>query len=221
MPLRRRLLPLALVPLLAPVSAWAADDLGAETPSVTLAGLRVPASRARLLSTGTMGGTEVSLVAFAADPSHGALDLLALGANGWVLALEPLSWSSVLPIPGSGPEGEHLHTRPTLVTDHLRVRLERTASVPVDGGPGGSSPTGSSKDGSGRKGRFRHESWTDYLLWSDGGLLRDDPVRAPLPGTCQAALARTRLSLRRMISVGLHGVPTALLEACPLPTLSG
>ncbi len=201
---RRRLLPLALAPLLAPAPtpARAADDLGAETPGVSLGGLQVPASRARLLSTGTMNGTEVSLVTFAAEPPHGALDLLVLGANGWVLALEPLSWSSV----ESGPGGERLYTRPSLVSDHLHLRLERSATVPLPGGGGT---------------RFRHESWTDYLLWSGGGLLRDAPVRSPLPGTCQAALARTRLALRRMISVGLHGVPAALLEACPLPALSG
>jgi hypothetical protein len=194
---RRHLLSLASSLLAAPLLAGEAARADEEFPTdrVTVEGLDVPASGTRILGQGTMAKdtphpTQVYLVGFSADPPEGELDLMVLGCNGWVLALEPLRWR--------GPHGEILHTRPTLISDWRHLRLERDASVP--------------------RGRTHyHESWTDYLLWTDGGVMRNDPVRTPLPGTLQAALAPTRAAMAGLISVGLHGVPPALLRDCPLP----
>jgi hypothetical protein len=47
--------------------------------------------------------------------------------------------------------------------------------------------------------------------------MRDAPVRTPLAGTWQGALAQQRAATRALLGVGLHGVPGALLAACPAP----
>ncbi len=168
--------------------ARAADAMAAET--ATFGGIGVPAERARVLVAFPLGGATAVALAFAADLPEGTRDLFAVAAAGRVVALEVLNWQ--------GTDGSRLHTRLSVVPDGMRLRLERTASVPRGRG-------------------FRREQWTDYLAWRDAGPMVDAPVRPVLAGTWQAGLAAQRAGVVANLAVGLRGVPPALVAACPPP----
>ncbi len=159
-------------------------------PYTVLAGIAVPAERARLLAMFPLGEATASALAFAADVPEGMRDLVAVTALGLVLALELLSWR--------GEDGSCLQTRLSAVPDHQRLRLERNASVPR--GPG-----------------YRREAWTDYLAWQGEAPMADAPVRPVLAGTWQAALAAQRAGTRTMLVVGPRGVPPGLVASCRPP----
>lgn len=190
---RRILFPFLACPMLAglPVRSRAADI---EVPEYTvLAGIAVPAERARLLATFSLGETTASAVAFAADLPEATRDLLAVTGLGLVLALELLNWH--------GEDGSRLQTRLSAVPDRQRLRLERNASVPRGRG-------------------YRREVWTDYLAWQGAQPMADAPVRPVLAGTWQAALAAQRAGTRTMLLVGLRSVPPGLVASCRPPRFS-
>jgi len=164
-----------------------------EEARITLAGIEVPAVRARLLATVKLGGMPVAVLAFAADLADGVRDLFAVVAGGRVVALEVLAWH--------GTNGERLSTQVSAVSDRLRLRLQREASAPRGRG-------------------YRREQWTDYLGWQGAAPLADAPVRPVLAGTWQAALAAQRAEMRAVLTVGPRGVAPALVAACPPPVLA-
>jgi len=168
-----------------------AADMAAVAGTI-LDGIDVPAERARVLARFALGGAPAVALAFAADLTEGARDLLAVAAAGRVVALEVLSWR--------GADGSRLYTRLSVVPDGLRLRLERSASAARGHG-------------------YRREQWTDYLAWRDGGPMADAPVRPVLAGTWQAGLAAQRAGVAATLAVGLRGVPPALVGACPPPCL--
>jgi hypothetical protein len=150
----------------------------------------VPASGARLAMMLPIAGRDVAGVAFGADTARGPGELLAL--IGWdfaglrVLGLEVLSFTGV--------DGTALSARFSGVGDQTRLRVERIASVPA--GPG-----------------KRREQWTDYLLWRDGGVLTDAPVRPAIAGSWQARLAAARAQVATMLAAGTTRVTAEMVAA--------
>jgi hypothetical protein len=180
-----------------PILAWppglsrAADGAAAEP--VVLAGIAMPATRARLLATFPLAEATASALAFGADLPEGTRDLLAVTMAGRVLALELLAWH--------GTDGSRLQTRLSAVPDRQRLRLERTASAP--------------------RGRsYRRESWTDYLAWQGEAPMADAPVRPVLAGTWQAALAAQRADMVAILAGGRRDVSPELVASCPPPRFS-
>jgi hypothetical protein len=187
---RRTLFPFLACPMLAgmPAPLRAADIVVPQY--AVLAGIAVPAERARLLATFPLGEATASALAFAADLPEGTRDLVAVTGLGLVLALELLSWH--------GEDGSRLQTRLSAVPDRQRLRLERNASA--------------------RRGHGTwHEAWTDYLAWQGGAPMTDAPVRPVLAGTWQAGLAAQRAGTRTMLVVGPRGVPPGLVASCRPP----
>ena len=157
---------------------------------ITLADIAVPAERARLLANFLLAGTAATALAFAADLPEGTRDLVAVAASGRVVALELLTWQ--------GKDGSRLQTRLSAVPDHLRLRLERIATMPRGHG-------------------YRREQWIDYLAWQGEAPMADAPVRPVLAGTWQASLAAQRAGIRALLGTGPHDLPAALLASCPPP----
>lgn len=185
--------PLLAWPVLAGTRAPArAADIAVPEYTV-LAGIAVPADRARLLATFPLGETTASALAFAADLPDGTRDLLVVTGLGLVLALELLSWL--------GEDGSRLQTRLSTVPDRQRLRLQRAASVPHGHG-------------------YRREDWTDYLAWQGAAPMADAPVRPVLAGTWQASLAAQRAGTRTMLVIGPRGVPPGLVASCRPPRFS-
>lgn len=187
MPTRRLLLAVSAL-VLSRASVRGADLF--EEPVEPLGGIVVPAERARVLAAAALGGTAAVLIAFGADTAAGQRDLLAVAAGGVLVALEPLVWR--------GTEGSRLGTRVTFVPDGQRLRLQRIGTVPRGQG-------------------YHREDWTDYLAWNNGAPMHDAPARPVLAGTWQAVLSEQRAGMRALLGVGLHGVPAALIAACPAP----
>jgi hypothetical protein len=180
----------ALAMLSAPGRAAETWDEGAQTE---LAGVLVPAARARLLARVRLGGHDTAFLAFAADLPDGERDLFAIAAEGRIMAIDVLNWR--------GADSGRLFSRLATVPDGRRVRLERTASAPRGRG-------------------MRREAWIDYLAWQEDGAMIDAPVRPVLTGTWQAALAAQRAAMLGLLAVKLHGVPPSLVAALPPPNLS-
>jgi hypothetical protein len=153
--------------------------------------ITLPAVRARIAFALPIAGREVAGVAFAADPPGGSLDLVALcgwdGACLRILGLEILSYA--------GADGASLASCFAGVGDRSRLRIERTASVPRHGLP------------------LRWESWTDLVAWRDQAPLADAPVRPPLPGTRQAALAAGRARVFTLLNEPCQGVGEPMIAA--------
>jgi hypothetical protein len=164
-------------------------DDGARTE---MAGVLVPAARARAMAKVRLGNQEAAFLAFAADVPEGERELFAIAAGGRIIAIEVLSWR--------GNDGSRLFSRLSAVPDGRRVRLERTASAPRGRG-------------------VRHEAWTDYLACQPGAAMTDAPARAVLAGTWQAALAEQRAEILSLLAVNLSGIPTSLVAAVPPPHL--
>jgi len=179
-----------------PLGCWSLPARGGdviEEERTELGGITVPAARARVLARLKLGGTETCVLGFGADLPEGERDLFAVVAAGRVMALEVLAWR--------GTDGSRLSTHLSAVSDHVRLRLERTASA--------------------RNGRsYRREAWIDYLGWQGAAPMADAPVRPVLAGTWQAGLAAQRAGMRAMLVVGPRDVGPALIAACPAPALS-
>jgi hypothetical protein len=168
-------------------------DTGQDGARIELAGVAVPARRARVLAAIRLGGIPAACLAFAADLPEGERDLLAVAAAGRVMAIDVLTWRGI--------DGSHLFTRLSAVPDGVRLRLERTASAPRERG-------------------VRREAWTDYLAWQAGAAMTDAPVRPVLAGTWQASLAEQRAAALALLTVPPNGVPAALVAALPAPHLA-
>jgi hypothetical protein len=183
---------MALAMLVAlPAPAWTAEtwDDGAR---VELAGIFVPAARARLLARVRLGGEDAAFIAFAADLPEGERDLFVIAAAGRVMGIDILTWH--------GTDGSRLFSRIAAVPDGVRVRLERVGSAPRGRG-------------------VRREAWIDYLAWQANAAMTDAPVRPVLAGTWQAALAEQRVHSLGLLAVPLRSVPAALVGALPAPYL--
>jgi len=158
----------------------------------------VPQGRARIAFLMPIAGREVAAVAFAADQPGCTLDLVALvgwdGACLRILGLEVLNFSS--------QDGASLSSRFAGVGDRTRLGVARTAAVPRPGLP------------------KRWENWTDLLAWRDFSPFADAPVRTPLPGTRQAALADIRAQVIALLSPPCQAVTPALLAAFSYPLAS-
>lgn len=194
---RRRLLAaatllLARPALAAPVTLEPSDP---DQAALRFAGIddpvTVPQDRARIAFMLPIADREVAGVAFAADPPGAKLDLVALA--GWdgaclrLLGLEVLSFADA--------SGASLSSRFAGVGDRTRLRIERSGSVPRPGLP------------------LHWESWTDLLAWHDQGPLADAPVRMPLPGTRQAALAAARARVIALLTEPCRSVTPSLIAA--------
>lgn len=171
----------------------------AERPPLLLArddglvALTWPAGGAIILPGGTaalrrlaLGGGMLAL-SVPADAGLSLLALCRLGDSGpRLLALEPLAWR--------GPHGAHFATGWAEAGPRL-IALRREAASP--------------------RGRmlWRREAWTDYLAWATPRLT-DAPVRAPPPGTAQAALATLRHR-----ALGWLATPRAVLTPADLAAL--
>ena len=164
-----------------------------EETRTTLAGVALPASRARKLAGPVLGGQTAFVAAFAADTEGGVRDLFAVVAAGRVVALEVLAWH--------GADESRLSTRLSVVNDGVRLRLQRDATA---------------RQGHG----WRHEAWTDYLGWRDAEPMADCPVRPVLAGTWQAALAAERRAMQAVLTVGPRDIGPALVAACPVPAFT-
>ncbi len=176
---------------LSPAAARAGSPGGSTPELVPLGGIAVPRLRARLLARLPLGPSGVAAVAFGADVVDGSRDLLALVSEGQVMALEPLSWQ--------GEDGSRLYTGVSALPDRRRLRLRRSASAPL-----GHS--------------FRHEEWTDYLLWQDRRPLADAPVRPVLAASWQALLAGQRATvIAALRSRAWTAVDADLLAFCAPP----
>ena len=151
--------------------------------------ITVPAARARIVFALPIINRTVAGVAFATDLPAATLDLVALcgwdGACLRVLGLEIFTFA--------GPDGASLASRFAGVGDRTRLRIERTAALPRPGLP------------------LRWESFTDLLAWRDQAPLADDPVRPPLPGTRQAALAAARARIAALLSEPSQAVTVPML----------
>lgn len=151
----------------------------------------VPQSRARIAFVLPIAGRDVAGIAFAADTPDTTTDLVALvgwdGAMLRILGLEVLK--------SSGPDGARLSSRFAGVGDRTRLSITRTAANPRPGLP------------------KRWESFTDYLAWHALSPLADAPVRAPLPGTRQAALSAVRATVIGLLSPPCQAVGPDLLAA--------
>ena len=151
--------------------------------------ITLPATRAHIVFTVPIAGREVAGIAFAADRPDATLDLVALcgwdGACLRVLGLEIYSLA--------GPDGANLASRFAGVGDRTRLRIERTAAIPRPGLP------------------LRWEIFTDLLAWRDQAPLADTPVRPPLAGTRQAALAAARVRITALLSEPCQAVTAPML----------
>ncbi|KAA5609353.1 hypothetical protein [Rhodovastum atsumiense] len=192
---RRMLLASALLPVMPRMGIASGND----PAEVEIAGLRVPAARARVLCRFPLGGVEAACLAFAADRPEAIRDLLAVAAPGRLVALETLSWR--------GEDGSRMATRVSAVPDGRHLRLERTLRIPA-----------------GRA--VQRESWTDYLVWRNDAPMEDAPVRPVLPGTWQAMFSLLRARTRTMLVQGglvqgglaqAGGLSGRLVAACPAP----
>ena len=188
---RRALLAFPLLGFLPPPAS------AADAATVSLGGILVPASRARLLANVRLGGEMVTVLAFAADLPEGERDLFVVAVPGRVAALDLLTWH--------GADGTRLHTRVSAVSDGVRLRLQRIASAPRGRG-------------------YRREEWIDYLAWQNTAPMLDAPVRPVLAGTWQAAQAAQRIATLALLAGAsltgnLNTVSPALLAACPPPKL--
>jgi hypothetical protein len=153
--------------------------------------ITLPPARARVAFTLPIAGREVAGVAFGADPPGVTLDLVALcgwdGAVLRVLGLEVLSFA--------GPDGANLASRFASVGDRTRLSIERTAAAPRPGLP------------------LRWENFTDFLAWREQAPLANAPVRAPLPGTRQAALAVGRARVAALLGEPCQSVTAEMIAA--------
>lgn len=151
----------------------------------------LPARRIRIKAQFTLGGEAAALVAFGADSWPAATaDLIAIVRAGHdgprIAGLELLEWHRA--------DGLHLSTRPSLVPGGDRLALARAAARPLSGGRA-----------------WRRESWTDYLRAVAGQPTTDDPARAPLAGTWQAALSSRRQSIEAELAPGRTSLTEPLL----------
>jgi hypothetical protein len=153
--------------------------------------ITLPSARVRIVFALPIAGREVAGIAFAADPPGAALDLVALcgwdGACLRLLGLEILGFA--------GADGANLASRFAGVGDHTRLRIERAAAIPRPGLP------------------LRWESFTDFLAWRAQAPLADAPVRPPLPGTRQAALAAARARVAALLDEPCQAVTAPILAA--------
>lgn len=198
----RRSLLLA-VPLLLPVRAGAApsglrlETAGAEMVALTGPGVRrallLPAAGARLLAPVGCGGEMLAVAAFRQEEGGAAVEwgALALALEGEValLGLEPLGWRS---------GGARMGTRLMSGGDRRQIAFQRDSAVPE-------SAT-----------LWRRESWTDYLAWRAPVGLADAPVRPPLAGTRQAAVAQWRQRAAALVAREPAAITPALLEGAGL-----
>ncbi len=202
MALARRSLLLAL-PLLLPAAARAAplglrlEPVVDGTVALTGPGVRrallLPATGARLLAPVGCGGELLTVAAFRQEEGGAAIEwgALALAFDGTValLALEPLAWAS---------GGARMATRIHSAGDRRQIAFQRDSAQPA-------SPT-----------LWRREAWTDYLAWRAPAGLADAPVRAPLAGTRQAAVAQWRHLAAALVAREPAAITPALLEGAGL-----
>jgi hypothetical protein len=194
---RRALFPAAALLIARPAAAThmalepAGDDQAAFRIDGIDGAITLPAARARIAFALPIGGRAVAGVAFAADAPGASLDLVALcgwdGACLRIVGLETLSYA--------GADGASVASRFAGVGDRTRLRIERTASVPRHGLP------------------LRWENWTDLLAWHDQAPLADAPVRPPLPGTRQAALAAGRARAAALLNEPCQAVSALMIAA--------
>jgi hypothetical protein len=188
-------------PLLLMRPAWAASRLEAGPEgfaALTAPGVRnallLPAAGARLLPAITCGGEAVAVASFALEAGAVRMEwaVLALAQDDAMalLALEPLSWR--------GPGGARMATRLAASGDRRQVIFRRESAVPE-------TPT-----------LWRREAWTDYLAWRVPAGLADAPVRAPMAGTKQDAVAAWRRRAAVVVAAGPRVLAPALLAAAGL-----
>ena len=148
--------------------------------------LLLPARGARLLPDLECGGARLTVAAFA-DVAAGAVlewAVLAVALDDRValLALEPLAWR--------GANGGRMATRLSARGDRQGLLCQRDSAIPAE-------PT-----------LWKREAWTDHLRWAPPCGLEDAPVRVPLAGTRQQAVA-----LWRRRAAGLVALDPAAITA--------
>ncbi len=196
--------------------AWAAPRLEAGPEgfvALTAPGVRrallLPAAGARLLPAIACGGEVVAVASFKLE--RGTLEGGTLEGDGtrmeWavlalarddamaLLALEPVSWR--------GAGGARMTTRLLASGDRRQVIFRRESAV-------AESTT-----------LWRREAWTDYLAWQapvgrERAGLVDAPVRAPLAGTRQEAVAALRRRAAGVVAAGPAVLSPALLAEAGL-----
>jgi len=184
--------------LLAPAARAAPGGLRLETgpegvAALTGPGVRrsllLPGSGARLLAPVACGGEAMSVVSFQLEEAGARVEWAALAVavqdRVALLALEPLSWR--------GADGARMSTRLMAAGDRRHVLLQRDSAEPL-------GPT-----------LWRREAWTDMLAWQAPAGLADAPVRPPLPGTRQHAVAAWRRRAAAVVAGGPSVISPALL----------
>ena len=202
MPLARRSLLLAAPLMLAGRAHAAAPGLRLERADEAMVALTGPGVRralllpglgARLLAPVGCGGESLAVAAFRQEEAGAIVEwgALALVLDGTValLALEPLAWKA-----GAARMG----TRINSAGDRRQIAFQRDSALQE-------SPT-----------LWRREAWTDYLAWRAPVGLADSPVRAPLAGTRQAAVAEWRRRAALLVARDPASVTPALLAEAGL-----
>ena len=168
------------------------DQVALTGPGVRRA-LLLPALGARMLAPVGCGGEMLAVVSFRQDEGAAAVEwgALALALDGTValLGLEPLGWRA---------SGARMGTRLMSGGDKRQIAFQRDSAVPE-------TPT-----------LWRRETWTDYLAWRAPAGLADSPVRVPLAGTRQAAVAEWRRRAGAVVAEQPQAVTPALLAAAGL-----
>jgi len=171
----------------------AADGLAALTGPGIRRPLRLPARAARMLPTLACGGETLAVAAFRDAADGAALDwlVLALPQDGSIalLALEPLTWRT---------DATRMNTRISAAGDRMRLLCQRDSA---------SRETST---------LWRRETWTDHLAWTPPCTLADAPVRPPLPGTRQHALALWRHRAAALVDTAPTALSPAVLAAAGL-----
>ena len=174
----------------------AGDGMAALTGSGIRRPLLLPGAGARLLPAQPCCGEQIALAAFIVAEAGVALEwaALALPQDGQValLALEPLSWR--------GADGARMSTRIVATGDRSRLQCHRDSAVPQ-------GPT-----------LWRREAWTDYLAWAPPCGLADAPVRVPLEGTRQHAVAAWRRRAAALVAACPAALSPGLLAEAGLQT---
>jgi len=171
----------------------AADGLAALTGPGIRRPLLLPAQSTTLLPTLACGGETLAVATFRDASNGAALDwlVLALPQDGTValLALEPLTWRS---------DAARMNTRISASGDRMRLLCHRDSASRE-------TPT-----------LWRRETWTDHLAWAPPCALADAPVRPPLPGTRQHALAHWRRRAAALVDTAPTTLSPAVLAAAGL-----
>ena len=197
---RRSLLlsaPLFLAGTARAATTWRLEKAGEGQVGLTGPGVRraliLPAQGARLLAPVSCGGEQLAVASFRQEEGGAAVEwgALALALDGTValLALEPLTWNA---------GGSRMATRLMSGGDRRQIAFQRDSAQPQ-------TPT-----------LWRREAWTDYLAWQPPIGLADAPVRTPLAGTRQAAVAVWRKRAAALVAEQPNAVTPALLAQAGL-----